>query len=59
MMAGSKSKQELSRENAEQLLDKVNEFAEMFWATKDVKTKKCKAPYPPNMVIVCPILEDA
>ena len=59
MMAGSKSKQELSRENAENLLNKVNEFAEMFWATKSVKTKRCKAPYPPNMEIVCPILEDA
>ena len=59
MMAGSKSKQELSRENAENLLSKVNEFAEMFWATKSVKTKRCKAPYPPNMEIVCPILEDA
>ena len=59
MMAGSKCKQELSRKNGEDLLDKVNEFAKIFWATKNVKTQVKKAPYLPGLDIVCPVLEDA
>ena len=59
MMAGSKCKQELSRKNGEDLLNKVNEFARIFWATKNVETHMKKAPYLPGLDIVCPILEDA
>ena len=59
MMSGSKSKQTLDRANAEDLLDKVNQFAEIFWATKDVGTEKKISPYPPNMPVICPKLEDA
>ncbi len=58
MMAGSKCKQELSRENGEDLLNKVNEFAKIFWATKNVKTQMKKAPYLPGLDIVCPVLDD-
>ena len=59
MMAGSKCKQELSRKNGEDLLDKVNEFAKIFWATKNVETQIKKAPYLPGLDIVCPVLMDA
>ena len=59
MMSGSKSKQSLNRENAEDLLKKVNRFAEIFWATKDIETENLISPYPPSMPVVCPNLQSA
>ena len=59
MMSGSKSKQGLNRENAEDLLNKVNRFAEIFWATKDIETENLVSPYPPSMPVVCPKLQSA
>lgn len=59
MMSGSKSKQALDRANAEELLEKVNKFAEIFWATKNISTEHKICPYPPSMKVVCPKLEDA
>ena len=59
MMSGSKSKQGLNRENAEDLLNKVNRFAEIFWATKDIETENLLSPYPPSMSVVCPKLQSA
>lgn len=59
MMSGSKSKQNLNRENAEDLLKKVNRFAEIFWATKDIETENLISPYPPSMPVVCPKLQSA
>jgi len=40
------------------LLDKVNRFAEIFWATKDVNTETKKSLNPPHMNMVVPILSD-
>ena len=57
MQLASKCKQETDRVNGVELLKKVNKFTEIFWATKDVKTEKFYAPYPPELVIVCPILK--
>ncbi len=57
MQLASKCKQELDRNNGVELLKKVNKFTEIFWATKDIKTEKFYAPYPPELVIVCPILK--
>ena len=57
MMAGSKCKQNIDRENGEELLELVNKFAEIFWETKDVKTQRVTAPYPPALEVVQPILE--
>ena len=54
MMTASKCKQELSRENGVILLEKVNRFAEIFWATKDVETQAKKALNPPNLDIISP-----
>lgn len=54
MAFASQNRQEVSRDKAMQLLDLVNEFAEIFWAIKDVKTKKTKAHYLPNEEIVVP-----
>ena len=58
MQLSSKCKQELDRNNGVELLKKVNKFTEIFWATKDIKTAKFYAPYPPELVIVCPILKN-
>ena len=59
MMLGSKSKQGLDRTNAEDLLIKVNRFAEIFWATKDIETESLISPYPPSMPVTCPKLKSA
>tara|TARA_B100000212_G_scaffold63313_1_gene43344 strand:- start:244 stop:702 length:459 start_codon:yes stop_codon:yes gene_type:complete len=54
MLTASKCKQELSRENGLDLLEKVNRFAEIFWATKDVETHAKKSLNPPNLDIISP-----
>tara|TARA_B100000900_G_C20490110_1_gene679188 strand:+ start:281 stop:742 length:462 start_codon:yes stop_codon:yes gene_type:complete len=56
MMDGSKCKQGLHREDGLSMLSKVNDFAEMFWATKEIKTEKKISPYAPNLEIVVPVL---
>lgn len=40
MKLAGKCRQEIGLENAEKLLAKVQQFAELFWQTKGVKTKK-------------------
>jgi len=52
MLLGSENKQHVSRESAVKLVDKVNEFAEIFWAIKGEKTVKAVAPYPPKLELV-------
>lgn len=54
MALGSANRQHVSRVKAMELLDAVNEFAEIFWALKEVKTKKVKANYFPNEEIIVP-----
>ncbi|PWR24030.1 superoxide dismutase, Ni [Zavarzinia compransoris] len=56
MLQASAARQGVSREAAVKLVDLVNEFAEIFWATKSVKTKRCTAPYPPALAVVYPDL---
>ena len=51
---GSKGKQTVNRNEAVELLDRVNQFAEIFWETKGQKTKRVKAPYKPGEEIVVP-----
>ncbi|MBL80010.1 MAG: superoxide dismutase, Ni [Nitrosomonadaceae bacterium] len=57
MQLASKCKQDINRDNGVELLEKVNKFTEIFWETKNIKTEKCYAPYPPELVIVCPVLK--
>ena len=59
MRLGSKCKQEVSREAAEELLRELNRFVDIFWKTKDIETKTVIAPYPPALPMVVPILESA
>lgn len=54
MSLGSANRQHVSREKAVELLEAVNEFAEIFWDLKGVETKKVKANYAPNEEIVVP-----
>ena len=57
MMSGSKCKQSIDRQNGLDLVELVNEFTEAFWGTKDVKTQRVIAPYPPALEVVQPILD--
>lgn len=54
MALGSANRQHVSRDKAMELLEAVNEFAEIFWALKEVETKRVKANYLPNEEIVVP-----
>lgn len=56
MQAGSKAKQNESREHGVKLLELVNLFAEIFWETKGKTTKKAPAPYKPELEVVYPVL---
>lgn len=56
LQLGSKARQTADRETAVALVEAVNRFAEIFWATKGVQTKRAKAPYAPNLELVYPDL---
>ncbi len=56
MQMASKGRQTTSRENAVELLGMVNRFAEIFWETKGIQTKRVKAPYKPGEEMVVPVL---
>jgi nickel superoxide dismutase len=56
MQMASKGRQPISRENAVQLLDMVNRFAEIYWDSKGIQTKRVKAPYKPGEEMVLPVL---
>ena len=56
MLAGSAVKQDLHREDGEKLVAAANAFAELFWASKGVKTKTVTTPYAPNVKVVEPDL---
>lgn len=56
MQLGSKCRQGVSREDGLAFVDAINQFAEIFWAIKEVKTKKAKAPYAPGLEMVYPDL---
>jgi nickel superoxide dismutase len=44
------------RETAVQLVEAINQFAEIFWETKGIATKRAKAPYAPALEVVYPVL---
>ena len=56
MQLASKCKQEGSVENAEKLLEQLNRFAEIFWASKGVRTERVTSPYPPAKKMIIPVL---
>lgn len=56
MQLGSKSRQTTDRDAAIEFVEAINQFAEIFWATKNVPTKRAKAPYAPALELVYPVL---
>ncbi len=56
MLKASAAKQGINREDAVKLVELVNQFAEIFWTTKNVKTKRAVCPYPPSLEVVYPDL---
>ncbi len=56
MQWGSKSRQTVSREAAVELLNLVNHFAEIYWDSKGIATRRVKAPYKPGEEVVYPVL---
>ena len=56
MLKGSACKQGMNRADGEALVEAVNQFAEMFWAAKDIETVRKTCPYPPSMDVVYPVL---
>jgi len=56
MSLGSKSRQTVDREAGVQLVEAINKFAEIFWETKGIATKRAKAPYAPGLELVYPNL---
>ena len=57
MLAGSAVKQDLHREDGEKLVELSNEFAEIFWKSKGMKTRRVTTPYAPKVEVVEPILD--
>lgn len=56
MKLGSKARQTVDREAAVELVEAINRFAEIFWETKGVASKRAKAPYAPALEVVYPNL---
>lgn len=56
MLKASAAKQGANRDDAVQLVELINRFAEIFWETKNVKTKRAVCPYPPALEVVYPDL---
>lgn len=56
MLNTSAAKQHIDKSVTLLLLDKVNRFAEIFWATKGVETYRAISPYPPEQALVYPTL---
>lgn len=56
MKLASKARQEVNLQASKELLGAVQEFAEIFWETKGIKTAKVPAPYPSGGEIVAPKL---
>ncbi len=57
MMLGSKVRQTADRQAGLDLVEKVNQFAEIFWATKNIPTRRAKSPYNPPLELVYPVIE--
>ena len=56
MQLGSKVRQTTDREAAVQFVEAINEFAQLFWETKGIVTKRATAPYAPALELVYPVL---
>jgi nickel superoxide dismutase len=57
MKLGSKSRQTADRQTGLDLVETINQFAEIFWETKGISVKRAKAPYAPALEMVYPDLK--
>jgi len=57
MLAASAAKQHIDRDITVELLNKVNRFAEVFWATKGIETYQATSPYPPAESVIYPVVK--
>jgi len=56
MKLASVARQGVDRKDGVKLLEAINKFAEIFWETKGISTKRVKSPYKPEEEIVYPEL---
>ncbi|MEC4727312.1 superoxide dismutase, Ni [Shewanella sp. D64] len=56
MLNASQAKQHISRDVCVSLLEKVNQFADIFWRTKGLTTYLASCPYPPSETLIYPKL---
>ncbi len=56
LQLGSGCRQGADRENGLKFVEAINQFAEIFWKTKNIATKKAVAPYAPALEMVYPVL---
>jgi nickel superoxide dismutase len=56
LQLGSATRQHANRDEAVEFVEKINEFADIFWQIKEIPTKRAKAPYAPNLELVYPAL---
>lgn len=56
MMQASKARQTMDRQAALDLVEMVNKFAEVFWSTKNLQTRRAKSPYNPPLELVYPVI---
>lgn len=56
MQFGSKSRQTTDRQAALDFVEAINKFAEIFWATKGIATRRAKSPYNPPLELVYPVI---
>ncbi len=54
MKLASKARQEINIDAANELLENVQQIAEIFWKTKNIKTSKINASYPSGGTMVIP-----
>jgi nickel superoxide dismutase len=57
MALGSKVRQSADRQVGEQFVEAINQFAQIFWETKGIATRRAKAPYAPNLELIYPVIE--
>jgi len=56
MKLGSKVRQSAERQAGVEMVEAINKFAEIFWETKGIATRRAKAPYAPALEMVYPNL---
>ena len=56
MQLGSKVRQSTDRKAAEELVEALNQFTELFWSAKGVATRRAKSPYNPPLELAYPVV---